>query len=136
MWKLAAIIASVCLYATAAPAESCEERKAAFARVDKAQMIYTYGLTSAYDPIMRQVSECPMRKAWRGHVRKDGSRSRGGRVFRSRKEAEAHLKAKGWSDIRSVYGVLADWESDAYLYKPPDHYRLLNPAFVVPLDSR
>lgn len=71
-------------------------------------MIYTVGLTHIYEAKLDVGS---LQKA--GRRRGEGARDYpGGWVWRTPAEAHAYLVQRGSEEIRSVYGVDADWERD------------------------
>lgn len=80
-------------------------------------MIYTFGRTSSYDEELRKSP--PPKKIGR---RRDYP---GGAVWRTRAEAQAFVDSlpneycPTWNaEDFSVYGVLADWETEAYKGEP------------------
>lgn len=71
-------------------------------------MIYTVGLISRYETALGRGTALK-----RGpHRRADGRDDPGGWVWRTAEEARGYLASRGASDVRGVYGVVADWASD------------------------
>ncbi|GEM_PF-1673469 len=133
MWKRAAMAVVLCVCATAPRAETCEEREALLALTDRTRMVYTYGRLAVYEPLL---DRCVFRKRGRDLAGRHGKPYRGGLVFRTEDEVRAYLATKGWTRIRGIYGVLADWDADTYEIPGKPGHRLLRDAFVVRLAPR
>lgn len=73
-------------------------------------MIYTVGLVTKYEAAFdtgRAVKLGP-------HVRADGRRDPGGWVWPTAEAARDYLLSRNALGPRSVYGVLAEWDTDTY----------------------
>lgn len=97
-------------------------------------MIFTFGRTSAYEEHIRTTEE-PMK------IGKTADHS-GGAVWRTRKEAQDFVDSlpnefcPDWNakDF-SVYGVLADWVTGAYVGEDSPWMNLLEDALLVKLED-
>jgi len=82
-------------------------------------MIYCIGLKSKYDAAL---AAGPYYKHGRG-VRKSGWNS-GGMVFQTVADAQAFLDATPGGDLRDVYGLEADWDTDTAAFDGEPFRRL------------
>src|SRR5688572_25514120 len=83
-----------------------------------ADMIYCYGLIAKYDAALDH-----------GELWKDGPKPNGypgGDVFRTYEDAWQFLVGRNTTDVRRVYGVLANWDTDTTSIPGNSTMRYLN----------
>lgn len=95
-------------------------------------MIYTVGLSAKYEAALDHPTGV-WKAARRAPAAKHPQPYEGGWVWQTADEALAYLVANNSQDIRRVYGVLADWDSDTDEIAGKPYRCLLRRARVVRL---
>ena len=94
-------------------------------------MIFTVGKTDVYDPYLRDDSDAAKLGRGQDHV---GNYYSGGSVWKTREAAQSYLDATNQNEF-SVYGVLADWETQTEPEPGQEWHRLLVTSRLVKLHA-
>jgi len=93
-------------------------------------VIFTVGKTEIYEPYLRDDPEAAKLGRGNDHA---GNYYSGGSVWKTREAAQAYLDLTNIQKEFSVYGVLADWETQTEAEPGKEWHRLLVTSKLVKL---